>query len=125
MKKNRRVLTVNGNKFVWWHGIGEGFASVTLSPFEDKTSKARVEFRDFSYQYESCNSFTFPLYFEVEKDCKRGSLKVIEPGMAALLAAGLCERDVFQPRKQLVLNGYEVLEELGYGIIRTEYGIEF
>lgn len=50
MKKNRRVLTVNGNQYVWWRGIGEGFTSVILSPFEDKTSKVKVEFRDAVYQ---------------------------------------------------------------------------
>lgn len=50
MKKNRRVLTVNGNQYVWWRGIGEGFTSVILSPFEDKTSKVKVEFRDAAYQ---------------------------------------------------------------------------
>ncbi|MDE7185037.1 MAG: hypothetical protein K2O40_11330 [Lachnospiraceae bacterium] len=99
MKKNRRVITVNGNKYVWWHGIGKGITSVTISPFEDKTSKAEVEFRDPANQCESRNSYTFPLYFELEKDSERRTLKLIEPGMAALLAAALSKRDVFQPRK--------------------------
>lgn len=125
MKKNRRVLTVNGNQYVWWHGIGEGLASVTLSPFEDKTSKVKVEFRDAAYQCVSRNSYTFPLYFELEKDCKRRTLKLLESGMAALLAAELSKRDVFQPRNQVVMNGYELLDDLGYDILHIENGIEF
>ena len=46
MKKNRRIITVDGNKYVWWYEIGVGLSVVTVSPFEDKTSKVRIEFRD-------------------------------------------------------------------------------
>ena len=59
MKKNRRIITVDGNKYVWWYEIGVGLSVVTVSPFEDKTSKVRIEFRDTEHD---CDTDTF-LYF--------------------------------------------------------------
>lgn len=125
MKKNRRTITVNGKQYVWWYGIGEGLTMVIISPIEDKTSKVEVKFQDAEYRWEYTNSFTFPLYLELEKDNEHRSLKLIEPGMAALLTAYLAQKSIFKSRKQIELNGYELLKNMGYKIIKIKNGIEF
>ncbi len=123
MKKKYRVITINENKFVWWYGVSAGMSALTISPFEDKTSRAVIEFRDSGHNYKY--DIIFPLYFELEKDGERRGLKTIEPGMAALLAMYLSQMEMFKTRKQLILNGYELLADMGYNIIRIENGFEF
>ncbi len=123
MKKKYRVITVNGNKYVWRYGIGAGVSVVTISPFEDKTSKIIVEFRDTEHKYKY--DIIFPLFLELERNGERRGLKIIEPGMAALLAMYLSQRNIFETRKQITLNGYELLKDMGYNIIRIENGLEF
>lgn len=123
MKKKYRVITVNGNKYVWWYNIGAGVSAVTVSPLMDKTSKVVVEFRDTEHKYKY--DIIFPLYLELEKNGERRGLKTIEPGKAALLAMYLLQREMFETRKQITLNGYKLLADMGYNIIRVENGFEF
>ncbi len=123
MKKKFRVITINENKFVWWYGVSAGMSALTISPFEDKTSRAVIEFRNSGHKYKY--DIIFPLYFELEKDGERRGLKTIEPGMAALLAMYLSQMEMFKTRKQIILNGYDLLADMGYNIIRIENGFEF
>ena len=125
MQKNRRTITVDGKKYVWWYRIDAGLCVVTVSPFEDKTSKIRIEFKDTKCDCDYGYCFTFPLYVELEKDREQSRFKLIEPGMAALLAACLFQRELFQTRKEITLHGYELLADMGYDIIRIENGIDF
>ena len=75
MKKNKRIITVDGNKYVWWYKIGIGLSVVTVSPFEDKTSKVRIVFKDTEHDCDYGYVFVFPLYVELEKDREQSCLK--------------------------------------------------
>lgn len=125
MKKNRRTITVDGNKYVWWYRIDAGLCVVTVSPFEDKTSKIHIEFKDTKCDCDYGYCFTFPLYVELEKDREQSHLKLIEPGMATLLVTCLFQRELFQTRKEITLHGYELLADMGYDIIRIEKGVDY
>ncbi len=125
MKKNRRKITVDGNKYVWWYRIGAGLCVVTISPFGDKTSRIRIEFKDAECDCDYGYGFKFPLYVELEKDRKRCHLKLIEPGMAALLTMYLSKKKLFKTRKEITLHGYKLLVDMGYNIIRIENGVDF
>ena len=125
MKKNRRNITVGGNKYVWWYRIDAGLCVITVSPFEDKTSKIHIEFKDTKCDCDYGYCFTFPLYVELEKDREQSRFKLIEPGMASLLAACLCQRELFQTRKEITLHGYELLADRGYELGDVENGIDF
>lgn len=124
-KKNRRTITVNGNQYVWWYGINEGLTSIIISPFEDKISKIKIKFQDAAYHWEYKNSFTFPLYIELEKDGKQRNLKLIEPGIVALLTSYLSQKNMFKSRNQMELNGYKLLEDMAYHIKEIKNEIEF
>ncbi len=123
MKKKYRVITVNEKKYVWWYSIGAGLSTVTISPFEDKTSKVNVEFRDTEHKYKF--DIVFPLYLELKRNGEQRGLKTIESGMAALLAVYLSQRKFFETRKYITLNGYQLLKDMGFDIIRIENGFEF
>jgi len=123
MKRKYRIITVNQNKYVWWYGIGAGVSAVTISPFEDKTSKVIIEFRDTEHKYKY--DIIFPLYLELKRNGERRGLKTIEPGMAALLTAYLSRMEMFKTRRQVTLNGYQLLKDMGFDIIRIENGFEF
>ncbi|MDE7320982.1 MAG: hypothetical protein K2N46_14795 [Lachnospiraceae bacterium] len=125
MKKNRRTITVDGNKYVWWYGTGAGLCAVTISPFEDKTSRVRIKFQDTECDHDYRYGFTYPLYVELEKDRGQRRLKLIEPGMAALLTMYISRRELFKTRKEITLYGYELLADMGYDIVRIENGFEF
>lgn len=125
MKKNRRKITVDGNKYVWWYRIGAGLCSVTVLPFEDKTSKVHIVFKDTGCDCDYGYGFTFPLYVELEKDREWRRLKLIEPGMAAFLTMYLFQRGLFKTRKEITLHGYELLTDMGYNIIQIENGFDF
>lgn len=125
MKKSRRTITVDGNKYVWWYKIGAGLSVVIISPFRDKTTRARIEFQDTERNCDYGYCFTFPLYVVLEKNGERYGLKLIEPGMAALLAMYLSHRELFKARKEIILQGYELLADMGYNIIRIENGADF
>lgn len=125
MKKNRRAIIVAGNNYVWWYRVGAGLCAVTISPFDDKTSRVRIEFQDTECDGDYGYSFTFPLYVELEKGGEQHRLKLIGPGMAALLTLYLSHRELFKVRKEIILNGYELLADMGYNIIRIENGVDF
>ena len=125
MKKNKRIITVDGNKYVWWYKIGIGLSVVTVSPFEDKTSKVRIVFKDTEHDCDYGYVFVFPLYVELEKDRGQRRLKLIEPGMAALLTMYISRRELFKTRKEITLYGYELLADMGYDIVWIENGFEF
>lgn len=124
MKKNRRTITVGGYKYVWWYGIGAGLSVVTISPFRDRTSKVRIEFQDTECDGDYGYCFTFPLYVELEKDRERCSLKLIEPGMVSLLTMYLSKKELFKAQKEITFQGYEILTDMGYNIIRIENGAD-
>lgn len=125
MKKNKRIITVDGNKYVWWYKIGIGLSVVTVSPFEDKTSKVRIVFKDTEHDCDYGYVFVFPLYVELEKDREQSCLKLIEPGMVALLTMYLSQRELFRTRKEITLHGYGLLADMGYNIIRIKNGVDF
>ena len=125
MKKNRRTITVDGNRYVWWYGVGAGLCVVAISPFEDKTSKICIEFQDTECDCDYGYCFTFPLYVELEKDREQRRLKLIQSGMAALLTMYLSQRERFKTRKEITLDGYELLTDMGYNIIGIENGVDF
>ena len=124
LKRNRRKITVGGKQYVWWYGIGAGLCTATVSPFEDKTSKVRVAFKDTTCDCGGCG-FAFPLYVELEKEQERRRLKLIEPGTAALLTMYLSKRGLFKTRKEVILHGYALLADMGYHIIQIENGVDF
>ena len=125
MEKKTRKITIDGNKYVWWHKIRAGLCMVTVSPFEDKTSMIHVEFKDTKCDCDYGYGFTFPLYVELEKDGEQSRFKLIEPGMATLLATCLSQKGLFQTRKEITLQGYELLVDMGYAIVGIENGVDY
>lgn len=95
---------------------------VKLSPFADKTSVINVVFGDIEEslygQYNESvvlvKSWTNPEY----------QFTIIEPKMAALLLTYFTERnDMFETRKNITLNGYDLLAQMGYQILEVKKGM--
>ena len=125
MKKNRRTITVDGKKYVWWYKIRASLCIITVSPFEDKTARVCIAFNDTECDGDYGYGITFPLYVELEKDGEQHRLKLIDPKMAALLTMYLFQKELFKPRKEITLHGYELLMNMGYNIIRIENEVDF
>lgn len=152
MKRKVRTITVNQQKFVWWYSIGEHETVVKLSPFADKTSVINVVFGDieeslYGEYNESvvisresvpqCGLFQYNediTLLDVDPRCSVTLVKswtnpeyqftIIEPKMAALLLTYFTEQnDMFETRKNITLNGYDLLTQMGYQILEVKKGM--
>lgn len=152
MKRKVRTITVNKQKFVWWFSIGEHETVVKLSPFADKTSVINVVFGDireslYGEYNESvvisqrsvpqCSLFQYNEDITLSAVDPRCSVTfveswtnpeyhftIIEPKMAALLLTYFTEQNnMFETRKNITLNGYDLLSQMGYQILEVKKGL--
>ena len=115
MKRKTRTITVNGKKYIWWWGIINDTTSLFLSPEGDKTSTISVDFTD------KCISGEFNMGVILQKDGTEKTVKIIEPAMSGLIIPYL--QNDFVSRKNIVINGFELLEKMGYEIIGVKKGL--
>lgn len=92
---------------------------------ENHSSRVRIKFQDTECDHDYRYGFTFPVYVELEKDREQRRLKLIEPGMVALLTMYISRRELFKTRKEITLHGQELLADMGYDIVRIENDFEF
>lgn len=141
MKRKVRTISVNNQKFVWWYGISEHVTTVNISPFHDKTSVISINFPDISmcFNWGECNESNIvslqrqdipQMYLGnynenvvISKDDTQDCVKIVEPKMAGLLISYFIEKDLFVTRKTTVLNGYDVLSQMGYQIVEVKKGL--
>ena len=105
---------MNDEKFIWWCRGGSG-TEVRLSPADDKTSIITVAF-PCDYDEE------FVIGIRMTRGDEECCIKVLEPQMAGLLAAYLSEHKMFIPRRNTMINGYDLLSEMGYSICEVKKG---
>ncbi|MBR1527897.1 MAG: hypothetical protein IJ642_01195 [Oscillospiraceae bacterium] len=114
MRRKIRIITVNHQKYAWWFNFSHGI-KLHLSPAEDKTSVITVCFPcEISDQFYT----VFPLFLTMRKKEHFCRIKIIEPRMTALLLADL--QNHFQTRKFISLNGFDLLAEMGWHILKIE-----
>lgn len=111
MKRKTRAITVNDKKYVWWNGFINYTTSLFLSPEGDKTSTISVDFTD------KCNDGEFNMSVVVRKNGTEKTVKIIEPAMSGLILPYLQEQGTFTPRKHIVIDGFELLEKMGYEVV--------
>ncbi|MDE6780901.1 MAG: hypothetical protein K2J40_05520, partial [Ruminococcus sp.] len=93
--------------------------SLFLSPEGDKTSTVSVDFTD------NCISGEFNMGVIVRKDGTEKCVKIVEPAMVGLVLPYLQEQGTFIPRKNIVIDGIELLEKMGYEIIGIKKGLSW
>lgn len=120
MKRKTRTITVNDRKYVWWYKFGGG-AVIYFSPFNDKTSIITVK---FPLEYSNPNMEKFPEYIFMDKDNKLYCVKTIEPKMASLILTYLPD-NAFMTRKTIDYNGFDLLSQMGYTIVKIQEGLYF
>lgn len=117
MKRKTRTVTVNGKRYVWWNGFINYTTSLFLSPEGDKTSTISVDFTDVLH------SGQFNMSVVIKKDGTERTVKIVEPAMSGLLLPYLQEQEAFIPRKNIVMDGVELLEKMGYEVIEIKKGL--
>lgn len=117
MKRKTRTITVNGKRYVWWNGFINNTTSLFLSPEGDKTSTISVDFTDVLHDGQ------FNMSVVIKKDDTERTVKIVEPAMSGLLLPYLQEQEAFIPRKNIVMDGVELLEKMGYEVIEIEKGL--
>lgn len=117
MKRKKRTVTVNGKRYVWWNGFINDTTSLFLSPEGDKTSTISVNFTD------ELHSGQFNMSVVIKKDGTERTVKIVEPAISGLLLPYLQEQGTFVPRKNIILDGVELLKQMGYEVIKTEKGL--
>lgn len=111
MKRKTRTITVNGKKYVWWWNVYYDATSLFLSPEGDKTSIISVDFT------EKCISGQFNMGVILRKDDTEKTVIIVEPAMAGLVLPYLQEQGTFTARKNVVIDGLELLEKMGYEVV--------
>lgn len=121
MKRKVRKISVNNQKFVWWYGISENVTTVNISPFHDKTSIISIKFSDIG----RCSHWgEYNESIVMSKDDAQVCVKIVAPKMAGLLLSYIVAgNDLFVMRKTIILNGYEILSQMGYQIVEVKKGI--
>ncbi|MBR1554454.1 MAG: hypothetical protein IJ644_03550 [Oscillospiraceae bacterium] len=119
MKRKFRIITVNHQKYAWWFSFQHG-VKLHFSPQQDKTAGITVDFPS-----ETSDDFyaVFPLFISMQKAGISCRIKLIEPKMSSLLIAYL--QDDFQSRKQIFLNGFDLLSEMGWHVSGIENGFDW
>ncbi|MCM1314464.1 MAG: hypothetical protein NC040_07970 [Muribaculaceae bacterium] len=117
MKRKTRTITVNGKKYVWWWGISNYTTSLFLSPDGDKTSVIRVDFTD------KCINGQFNMGVTVRKDGTEKTVIIIEPAMSGLILPYIQEQAMFIPRKNIFIDGCDLLRKMGYEVIGIKKGL--
>ncbi len=117
MKLKTRTITVNGKKYVWWWDIINYTTSLFLSPEGDKTSTVSVDFTD------ECKNGEFNMSVVLKKNGAERTVKIVEPAMSGLVLPYLQEQETFIPRKNIVINGVELLEKMGYEVVEIKKGL--
>ena len=121
MKRKVRTISLNNQKFAWWYNISEHVTIVKISPLHDKTSIIRIKFPDIV-----CSDYwgTYNESVVISKDDTQYCVKIVEPKMAGLLLSYFIARnDLFVTRKTIELNGYDVLLQMGYQIVKVKNGV--
>ena len=137
MKRKVRTISVNNQKFVWWYNISESETTINISPFHDKTSIIRIKFSnmadvpigtyynenivisDDTQQYISFH--VTPPSVVISKDNMHDCVEIVAPKMVRLLISYFIARnDLFVTRKTIVLNGYDVLSQMGFQIVEVK-----
>lgn len=119
MKRKTRTITVNGKRYIWWWGVYYDSTELYLSPEGDKTTVIRVDFTD------KCISGEFNMGVILRKDGTEKCVKIVEPAMSGLVLPYLQEQGTFIPRKNIVMDGVELLEKMGYEVIGIKKGLEW
>ncbi|MDE6672908.1 MAG: hypothetical protein K2K16_12055 [Ruminococcus sp.] len=117
MKRKTRTITVNGKKYVWWWGVYYDSTELYLSPEDDKTSVIRVDFTDKNI------SGQFNMSVIIRKDGTEKTVKIIEPAMSGLLLPYLQEQEMFITRKNIFIDGCDLLRKMGYEVIGIKKGL--
>ena len=117
MKRWTRTITVNDKKYVWWCRIDTNDTHLVLSPEGDKTSTISVDFTD------KCSDGEFNMSVVLKKDGTEKTIKIFEPAMAGLVLPYLQEQGTFTPRKHIVIDGFELLSQIGYEIVGVKKGL--
>lgn len=117
MERKTRTVTVDNKRYVWWWGVGNYTTSLFLSPEEDKTSTISVDFTD------KCIDGEFNLAVTIRKGDTEKDVTILEPAMSGLLLPYIQEQGIFVTRKNIVMNGVELLEKMGYEVIGIKKGL--
>ena len=117
MKRKTRTITVNNKRYVWWWGVYYDTTELYLSPEGDKTSVIRVDFTDkcINCQFDIGSQFNIGVI--VRKDGTEKTVKIIEPAMSGLLLPYLQEQEMFITRKNIFIDGCDLLGKMGYEVI--------
>ena len=116
MKRWTRTITVNDKKYVWWCRIDTNDTHLVLSPEGDKTSTISVSFA----KENGYGGYTESVV--IAKNDTERCVKIVEPAMAGLVLPYLQEQETFTTRKHIILNGFELLEQMGYEVTGTKVG---
>lgn len=117
MKRWTRTITVNDKKYIWWCRIDTNDTNLVLSPDGDKTSTISVDFTD------KCSDGEFNMSVVLKKDGAEKTIKIVEPAMAGLILPYLQEQETFTTRKHIILDGFELLEKMGYEVVGIKKGL--
>lgn len=117
MKRKTRTITVNDKKYIWWNSFINYTTSLFLSPEGDKTSTISVDFTD------KCSSGEFNMSVVLKKDGAEKTVKIVEPAMSGLVLPYLQEQGTFTTRKHIVIDGFELLEKMGYEVVGIKKGL--
>lgn len=117
MKRKTRTITVNNKKYVWWNSLINDTTSLVLSPEGDKTSTVSVDFTD------KCINSEFNMSVVLKKDGTEKTVKIFEPAIAGLVLPYLQEQGTFTPRKHIVIDGSELLSQMGYEVVGIKKGL--
>lgn len=119
MKRKTRTITVNGKRYVWWWGIINYTTSLFLSPENDKTSTVSVDFTD------KCSGCEFNMSVVIKKDGTERCVNILEPAMAGLVLPYLQEQGTFTTRKNIILDGFDLLSKMGYEVTGIKKGFDW
>ena len=117
MKRKTRTITVNSKKYVWWWKVYYDSTELYLSPVGDKTSVIRVDFTEKSINGQ------FNMCVVIRKDGTEKTVKIIEPAMSGLLLPYIQEQAMFIPRKNIFIDGSDLLSQMGYEVIGIKKGL--
>ena len=93
--------------------------SLFLSPENEKTTVISVDFTD------KCTDAEFNLAVTIKKDDIEKTVNILNPAMSGLLLPYIQEHEIFVPHKQIIIDGREMLEKMGYEIISFEKGLDW
>ncbi|MDE6425184.1 MAG: hypothetical protein K2K89_03480 [Ruminococcus sp.] len=123
MKRKTRTITVNNKRYVWWWGVYYDSTELYLSPEGDKTSVIRVDFIDKCINNPYDIGWQFNMSVIIRKDGTEKTVKIIEPAMSGLLLPYLQEQAMFITRKNIFIDGCDLLRKMGYEVIGIKKGL--